>query len=332
MQQQKPNSAGSSPVDQETKDPKLYAPLAPFKGAKPPAPPWFTRAIAQEPERGFTQVKGAKIETLTWGERGKPGILFLHGNGAHADWWSFIAPFFANDHRVAAISWSGMGGSDWRKQYSLDVFAEEAMKSAEATGLFAAETKPVFVGHSFGGVPTIVCGALQGRKLRAAVIVDTPIWSPEERQARREKRGKLPPARPAPIYPTLEAGIVRFRLAPAQPCENLYIADFIARMSLRKVAAQGENPAGFSWRFDPHLWREFQMGDITKLLTNIECPLGIMWGGRSKLMTPKLVEFVVSLALKGSPLLEIPEADHHVMIDQPLAFVAGLRGLLAGWP
>jgi pimeloyl-ACP methyl ester carboxylesterase len=27
----------------------------------------------------------------------------------------------------------------------------------------------------------------------------------------------------------------------------------------------------------------------------------------------------------------IPDADHHVMVDQPLAFVAGLRGLLAGW-
>jgi hypothetical protein len=28
----------------------------------------------------------------------------------------------------------------------------------------------------------------------------------------------------------------------------------------------------------------------------------------------------------------IPDADHHLMVDQPLAFVAALRGLLAGWP
>jgi len=27
----------------------------------------------------------------------------------------------------------------------------------------------------------------------------------------------------------------------------------------------------------------------------------------------------------------ISDADHHVMVDQPLAFVAGLRGPLAGW-
>ena len=32
------------------------------------------------------------------------------------------------------------------------------------------------------------------------------------------------------------------------------------------------------------------------------------------------------------PRVVIPDADHHVMIDQPLAFVAALRGLLARWP
>src|SRR3546814_12969675 len=63
------------------------------------------------------EVSGTAIETLAWGERGKPGLLFLHGNGGHADWWRFIAPFFASDWRVGAISWSGMGRSGWRKSY-----------------------------------------------------------------------------------------------------------------------------------------------------------------------------------------------------------------------
>ena len=150
-------------MDQETKDPRLYTPLAPFKGEKPPAPEWFRQAIANEPERDFLEVKGAKIETLAWGERGKPGILFLHGNGANADWWSFIAPFFAADHRVGAISWSGMGRSDWRKEYTVDYCVEEALKSAESLRLVHSEKKPVIVGHSFGGVPTIAAGASEGR-------------------------------------------------------------------------------------------------------------------------------------------------------------------------
>jgi pimeloyl-ACP methyl ester carboxylesterase len=57
-----------------------------------------------------------------------------------------------------------------------------------------------------------------------------------------------------------------------------------------------------------------------------------MWGSRSKLMSGKLLEYVMTVAPKDTPKIEIPDAEHHVMIDQPLAFVAALRGLLAGWP
>ena len=56
--------------------------LAPFHGEPPPAPAWFKGAIAQAPERSTIAVDGANIELLTWGEIGKPGLLFLHGNGA----------------------------------------------------------------------------------------------------------------------------------------------------------------------------------------------------------------------------------------------------------
>ena len=71
------------------------APLAAFHGRKPPAPAWFERAIADEPERTFVEFEGARIETLAWGKRGEPGLMLLHGGAAHADWWSFIAPLFA---------------------------------------------------------------------------------------------------------------------------------------------------------------------------------------------------------------------------------------------
>src|SRR6187431_2773691 len=119
--------------------------LAQFRGAKPPAPQWFDEAIAHTPERTFVDVRGAAIETLAWGERGKPGLLFLHGNGASADWWSFIAPFFAATHRVAAFSLSGMGGSGWRDRYSYDLYIDEAFAVADATGLFAAPAKPIVI-------------------------------------------------------------------------------------------------------------------------------------------------------------------------------------------
>jgi pimeloyl-ACP methyl ester carboxylesterase len=34
---------------------------------------------------------------------------------------------------------------------------------------------------------------------------------------------------------------------------------------------------------------------------------------------------------RSAPLVEIPEAYHHLLLDQPLAFVAAVRALLADW-
>ena len=130
--------------------------------ALPPRAAWFAEAIAHEPERSTFEVEGAQIELLTWGERGKPGLLFLHGNAAHADWWSFIAPQFADTHRCAAISWSGMGRSDWRAAYNIPTFAREAIAAIEVAGLAASGMPPVVVAHSFGGFPTL-------RLIRAAI-------------------------------------------------------------------------------------------------------------------------------------------------------------------
>lgn len=311
--------------------PDVRAPLAHLDGRRPAAPAWFDDALRKAPERSFVAVAGARIETLVWGERGKPGLLLLHGNGANADWWSFIAPFFADDYRVAAMSWSGMGGSDWRDHYALDLFVEEAFAVAEAAGLYACAEKPVFVGHSFGGFPTIAAAARRGDKLRAAVLLDTPLWSPEKRQQRREKAGPPRAARASQIYATLEAGLKRFRFLPGQTCEHLFIADHIARSSL-KTASRGDGSEGFTWRFDPFMWRDYERSDAAAELAAARCPVAMMWGSRSKLITEDVVGYMTGRAPAGSPTIAVPEADHHVMVDQPLAFVAALRGLLAGWP
>ncbi|MDB5429872.1 MAG: alpha/beta hydrolase fold protein [Caulobacter sp.] len=296
------------------------SPLAPFNGAKPPAPAWFEAAIAHEPERGFVEVQGAKIEVLTWGEVGRPGLLFVHGNGAHADWWSFIAPFFADEWRVAAISWSGMGASDWRDHYSGDLFGEEIFAACEASGLNAGPVKPLVVAHSFGGFVTLLAAALHGDRLRAVVTADSPIRPPG-------MEWKGPPQRGGGnrTYDTAQEALNRFRLAPPQDCANLYIADFIARRSIKPVEG------GFTWKFDPYMWRQFEMEERGPLLENLKCPVALMWGDRSNLFGPDIQAYVKSIAPPNTPMVVIPDADHHVMIDQPLAFVAALRGLLAGW-
>jgi pimeloyl-ACP methyl ester carboxylesterase len=308
----------------------LQAPLAQFRGAAPPAPAWFTEAMGKRPETSLVEVQGAKIETLTWGERGKPGLLLLHGNGAHAGWWRFIAPFLAEEYRVCAISWAGMGGSDWRDTYTTETFIAEALVTAEATGLFDSAVKPVFVGHSFGGHIAIFLTARHGERLRATVVVDPPVFTPERIAERRAKPRKERVYRAHRVYPTLEQALARFRFAPTQRCDNLFIADAIARESLKQVA--GESGEGWTWRFDPFLWRNLRLGESTPHIAEARCPMALIRGERSRLIRAEDAAYMMSLLPDGAPHIAIPDADHHLMVDQPLAFVAALRGLLAGWP
>ncbi len=320
----------------------LLAPLP--EGVAPPEPPsWFQRALAQAPERSRFDAAGTDIELLTWGERGKPGLLLLHGNRAHAGWWEFIAPLFANDHRVAAISWSGMGGSGWRAKYAIDDFVGEVMGAIEAGGLREhPHVKPIVLGHSFGGFPTVATAARHGDTLGGVIIADSPIMSSAMRAARRAERPPTPEPRETRVYATLDEAIQRFRFVPEQSCEHRFIVEHIARGSLKQaplpVAADPSDSAsrpagmGWTWRFDPFMWRDYRMSDAAADLAGARCPLAVVWGERSTLIDNGALDFLRSQAPAGSPMLAIPDAAHHLMLDQPLAFVAGIRGLLAGWP
>ncbi|MEK9777184.1 MAG: alpha/beta hydrolase, partial [Quisquiliibacterium sp.] len=160
---------------------------------------------------------------------------------------------------------------------------------------------------------------------------DSPIRTPAQRKHVEHPR-QARELKPLRVYPSFEEAVMRFRLMPVQPCEHLYILDHIARTSLRKVEANDTTPAGWTWCFDPFMWKGYRMGSPSADLAGARCPIALVWGARSSLVGPMVVDDARSLAPPGSPMIEIPDADHHVMIDQPLAFVSALRALLQGWP
>jgi pimeloyl-ACP methyl ester carboxylesterase len=57
-----------------------------------------------------------------------------------------------------------------------------------------------------------------------------------------------------------------------------------------------------------------------------------MRGGRSRLVDDEVAAHVREVAPPATRHLDIPDADHHVLLDQPLALVAALRSMLAFGP
>jgi pimeloyl-ACP methyl ester carboxylesterase len=295
-------------------------PLAPLHGDVPPAPAWFDNVVSVEPESRFVEVEGARIHYLQWGDQARPGLLLVHGNAAHAYWWSFIAPFLARDYNVAAMDLSGMGDSQWRSAYSMDLFVREQLAVCEDAGMFAPTEPPIIVAHSFGGFVTILTGALHGDKLAGTVIVDSPVNPPERRTGPPPRSTK-----PHRVYETMAAALARFRLMPPQTCDNTFLVDWVGRRSLKAVGG------GFTWKFDPAIWQDFSIGDTAERLKSTRCRIAIFRGENSILMPPEIGEYMFNLLGRAAPVVEIPQAKHHVMLDQPLALVAALRALLADW-
>jgi pimeloyl-ACP methyl ester carboxylesterase len=298
-------------------DPSQFiAPLAGLNGAVPPAPAWFTRALAVPFETYWVEVQGARLECRAWGERGRPGLVLIHGNAAHLGWWSFLAPYFAGEYRVVTWSLSGMGRSDWRERYAIETYTEECWAVAEAGGACDAGP-PVLIGHSLGSQPVIVSAARRSERMRSGIIIDCGFPGPE-----------LPamPVTKGRSYPDIAAALDRFRLAPPQPCDNLFIVDYLARMGLKQLEDDS-----WTYRFDRKVWGNMDFPDLWAELAQIRRPLAVVRAELSEMTGGTLPARLRAAVPAGTPFVEIPEAHHQVMMDQPLALVAALRGLLASW-
>ncbi len=283
-------------------------------------PSWFDDALERRPDEGVTTVAGVDVHWLRWGPADAPGLVLVHGGAAHAHWWSHLAPFFTSGYRVVALDLSGHGDSGRRDEYDSELWAREVLAVADDAGLAG---RPVVVGHSMGGFVTIVTAALHGDALAGAVIVDSPVRGPdpesEEGRAGRDFTRRR-------TYPDLDTALEHFRLVPPQPCENDFVIDHVARRSLRRT-----DDGAWTWKFDPGLFTRTRRRPIHDYLAHVRTRIAVIHGQWSDIVTTEITDYMNDLLGRTAPFVEIPAAYHHLILDQPLAFVAAVRALLADW-
>jgi pimeloyl-ACP methyl ester carboxylesterase len=216
---------------------------------------------------------------------------------------------------VVALDLSGHGNSGRREAYTLDLWAHEVLAVAADAGFTAPAT---VIGHSMGGFVALRAASLYGSRMAGAVAVDSPVRdiTPEERAAR--ERSAFGPLR---AYPSPEAAIAKFHPIPDQPTLP-YIAAHVARTSIRAVNG------GWSWKFDPRIFARHQL--TPALLTRLDCRVAL-FRAEHGIVSPQMSEMMYDRLGRLAPMIEIPAAAHHVMLDYPLALVTGIRTLLSDW-
>lgn len=276
-------------------------------------PEWFEWALRQPRCSHWADSGGVRIHYTSWnaGETDKPGLLLAHGFLGHGRWWDFIAPFLTARHRVYALDFSGMGESGHRDAYPTESFVSDLAAVLDHAGIAPGTV----VGHSFGGSRLLQACTMLPERIVHAIVLDAYFTLDDEPHPRGERR---PPPRP---YPDEATALSRFRLQPEQACEP-WLLEHLARTSLQS------SEAGWTWRFDPKLRQLPPPTGNRELLERIRVPVTYVHAECSAVVSAERAQGIVDAIPGARGPVTLPRAEHHLMLDQPLALVAALRALL----
>jgi pimeloyl-ACP methyl ester carboxylesterase len=280
---------------------------------------FLRRSIERPGQSRFVDATGIRLHYLEWeGPPGAPALLLLHGFLAHAHWWDFIAPWLAEDFRIIAPDFGGMGDSGHRDAYEHQLFIDEIGAILQRTGIAPCTV----VGHSFGGRAMLHACQKFPALISRGIVVDSRLPTPDD-----PMRGFAGSLRPKKRYPDEAAILHRFVLQPEEPAP----AAALAHMGRHSARRDGD---AWIWKFDEkvtHLFRDLDESshvDEYAQVSGIRQPIDVICGGESRVVSPaRAARMIRSLPTARGPIV-LPCSYHHLSVGQPLALLAALRSLL----
>jgi pimeloyl-ACP methyl ester carboxylesterase len=265
----------------------------------------------------FIEADNLKLHYLDYGTEGCTPMLCVHGGAAHAHWFDFVAPGFTTGYHVRALDCRGHGDSAWADPpaYSYSDYATELAEVVEKLDL----RDFVLVGHSMGGLVSLLYAAKYPGRVSRLVIVDSRMHMSKESIARLRDMG----TRPSRNYATNEELIARYRLEPAGTMNAApEVVRHVARYSGRQF------PDG-SWRhkFDRSLYAIFERLDAMPCWNDIKIPALLIKGEHSDRIDAEGLAQIRARSPQVA-LAEVPNSDHHIMLDNPAGFVEAVTAFL----
>lgn len=255
------------------------------------------------------------LHHLEWPGTGRP-IVFLHGGSAHAHWWDFVAPGFADAWRPFALDLRGHGDSPWSagEDYSLDDYARDVEAWIDARSF----EHPILVGHSLGAFVALRFATDRPDRLGALVLVDGRATFGGSGSRYMRLLRMFPPAE----HETLENAVAAFRLLPKETSASRAVLEHVARASYRR-SERGPWVVKFDLAtFDGH--RPF---DLRAEVATLRPPVLFVRGEHSSMLSRTAAADLAARCRKGR-WVEVAGAHHHVLLDRPEALTSVIRTFL----
>ncbi|MFQ5521810.1 MAG: alpha/beta fold hydrolase [Candidatus Methylomirabilia bacterium] len=264
-------------------------------------------------------VNGLKFHYIEWGAPPAPTLVLLHGFTGHARTWDHFAESAADRFRVLTLDQRGHGDSDWAPDadYGATSMAGdlEAFVDALCPGRFS------LLGLSMGGRVSIVYAGAHPERVERLILVDIgPDIAPEGMRRILTTVSTVPEELESEeqAYQLLRAADPRY----SEPLLRHRVKHSLTRLPNGKLAWKYDKAlrdrAGRGGRDLPNLWPD---------LARIACPTLIIRGAESDVLSPHTAKRMLE-TIKEARLVEVPEAGHAVVGDQPETFAQVARDFL----
>jgi pimeloyl-ACP methyl ester carboxylesterase len=266
----------------------------------------------------FIAVNGLRLHCREWGQSSARPVVLLHGGSAHAHWWDLFADSIADHYHVYALDLRGHGDSQHASPpaYRIDDYARDLSTFMELLGLPSA----TLVGHSLGAMIATAYAGTAPRRVQGLVVVDSAlkVTPADVRYMARLQRF------PQPMYRSRDDALRRLRLLPMHTTADASILRHVAAYGLRQVA-----DGRWTLKFDREAMAQDGPVDLTPHLQRLRCPILFVRGAHSTLLTEAGLAALLRVA-RHAQAVELPDAHHHVMLDNPTAFERAIRNFLEG--
>ena len=283
-----------------------------------------------EPVSHYYYSDRLKLQFWDWGTDGKPALILVHGGLDHARMWDWVARALRDDYHVYALDLRGHGNSAWAPgaMYSL---AEHVLDLATLADIIKGFPLTI-VGHSLGGVITLLYSGLYPDRVKKAVVIEGLGPPPNHRvhkpasdrlrnwiEAVRKLEQRTPHS-----YPNLQEAVARMKEA------NPFLSDAVAE-HLTLHGTNWNSDGSITWKFDNYA-RPFppygtNIDDMKEVLGHIECPTLLFWGRKSWAQDPEIDGRAG--VIRNHRLVKVDNAGHWVHHDQLDLFLAETKKFLA---
>lgn len=252
----------------------------------------------------FLHSQGCRVRYTVGGCPQGSWIVLLHGWGCSAATLDSISRIVESTHRVLAIDFPGHGGSDEPLSvWGVEEYTQAVCDIMEYEGI----SRPVMLGHSFGGRVCIFFTSLYPENVDKLVLVDAAGIKPHRTLRYYFK-----------VYSFKAMKRIVRLLFSKEKAERIIIA--------RRAKAGSADYASASPIMRAILSKVVNQ-DLKKQIQKIKAPTLLIWG-ENDTATPLSDARYMERHIPDSGLVSFPGCGHYSFLDNPVQFAAVLRSFL----